>query len=185
MHAPLNLQFRDFDEGDLSVIASAMGDPQVTRYYGLETTHTDALAIAREQLGWYRELDAEGAGWWQAICLNGQPIGAIGAYDRDEDGDSAELGYWLLPSHWGQGVMRSALPQCLPSVFQQLNLHSLVAYVEPENQTSIKLLTACGFAYEGLLRECTRRGDDYVSLQRFSMLARELECSTGLELQRK
>ena len=48
--------------------------------------------------------------------------------------------------------MRLALPQCLPSVFQQLNLHSVVAYVEPKNQVSIKLLTACGFAYEGLLR---------------------------------
>lgn len=173
MHASLNLQFRDFDDGDLSVIASAMGDPQVTHYYGLETMHTDALAIAREQLDWYRELGAEGEGWWQAICLNAQPIGAIGAYDRDEDGDSAELGYWLLPGHWGRGVMRSALAQCLPGIFEQLNLHSLVAYVEPENQASIKLLTACGFTYEGLLRECTKRGDEYVSLQRFSMLEGE------------
>lgn len=108
MHTPFTLQFRDFDDGDLPIVVSGIGDPQVTRYYGLETIHTNALAIAREQLSWYRELTAEGEGWWQAICLNGLPIGAIGAYDRDEDGDSAELGYWLLPSHWGCGIMLSS-----------------------------------------------------------------------------
>lgn len=175
MHTPLTLQFRDFDDGDLPIVASAMGDPQVTRYYGLETINTDARAIAREQLSWYRELTAEGEGWWQAICLNGLPIGAIGAYDRDKDGDSAELGYWLLPSNWGCGIMRSAVPQWLPSVFQRLKLHSMVAYVEQENLASLKLMAACGFVYEGLLRECTKRGDNYLSLQRFSVLAGEVE----------
>lgn len=175
MHAPVILQLRDFDDGDLPIVVSAMGDPQITRYYGLETRHTDALSIAREQLHWYCELSAASEGWWQAICLNGLPIGAIGAYERDEDGDSAELGYWLLPGHWGRGIMRSALRQWLPDAFQRLQLHSLVAYIEPENMASIKLMMALGFAHEGLLRECTKRGDNYVSLQRFSLLAGELE----------
>lgn len=171
---PISLQFRDFQASDIPAIAIAMGDPQVTHFYGLETTHADARAIAREQWVWYTDQTAQEDGWWQAICMGSQLIGAIGVYDRDEDGDSAELGYWLLPSHWGQGVMRSALRQWLPGAFERLALHSVVAYVEPENQASIKLLTHTGFTQEGLLRECTRRGCRYVSLQRLSLLVHEL-----------
>ena len=169
------LQFRDFSAADLPVIARAMDDVQVTQFYGLETEQTDAQAIAREQLDWYNTLQADKEGWWQAICVDKQVVGAIGVYDRDEDGDSAELGYWLLPSHWGQGVMRKALPQWLPLAFDKLKLHSVVAYVEPENMASTKLLAATGFTHEGLLRECTRRGERYVSLHRFSLLVHELK----------
>ena len=130
---PPPLAFRDFRQSDLSVLAQAMGDARVTRFYGLETHHTDAHAIAREQLDWYRQLGVDGEGWWQAICVGAsgaEAIGGIGLYDRDDDGDSAELGYWLLPGHWGQGIMKAALRQWLPGAFHHLALHSVVAYVE-------------------------------------------------------
>lgn len=174
MPPSLPLSFRDFTKSDLPVIGQAMVDIRVTQFYGLETSHTQAADIAREQLDWYEYLAKEHEGWWQAICVDGQVVGALGIYDHDDDGDSAELGYWLLPSHWGQGVMRAALPQWLPKAFERLKLHSILAYVEPENLASTKLLTAVGFTHEGLLRECTKRGSDYVSLHRFSMLAHEL-----------
>lgn len=172
------LQFRDFCAADLPVMARAMGDARVTQFYGLETEQTDPRAIAREQLAWWQEQAAQGSGWWQAICaqgqVQGQVLGAVGIYDRDDDGDSAELGYWLLPSHWGRGVMRLALRQWLPQAFEKLELHSVVAYVEPGNLASTRLLTAAGFTHEGLLRECTRRGERYASLHRFSLLVHEL-----------
>ena len=106
--------------------------------------------------------------------MDGQLVGALGAYDRDDDSDSAELGYWLLPRHWGQGLMRSALQLWLPEAFNHLRLHSMVAYVEPENTASAWLLTSLGFCREGLLRECSKRGSRYVSLQRFTLLAHEI-----------
>jgi len=168
------LQFRDFRATDLPVVAQAMGDARVTQFYGLETEQTDAQAIAREQLAWYQEQAAQGTGWWQATCAQEQVLGAIGIYDRDDDGDSAELGYWLLPRHWGKGLMRQALRQWLPRAFEKLKLHSVVAYVEPENLASVRLLAAAGFSHEGLLRECTRRGERYASLHRFSLLVHEL-----------
>lgn len=174
MPSPTKLQFRDFQSRDLPILARAMGDIQVTQFYGLETSHTDANDIALEQLEWYQYLAANEEGWWQAICVSDTPVGGIGVYDFDEDGNSAELGYWLLPSHWGQGVMREALPAWLPSAFERLKLHSVIAYVEPENLASTKLLTAAGFTHEGLLRECTKRDDGYASLHRFSMLVHEL-----------
>ena len=81
---------------------------------------------------------------------------------------------WLLPEYWGQGIMRTALPLWLPGAFKRLALHSVVAHVEPENTASSKLLASAGFTHEGLLRDCSKRGSRYVSLQRYSLLVDEL-----------
>ena len=172
----LAIRLRDFSEADLPALGQAFTDPRVTAYYGLCTEATTPQAIAREQLDWVYALRTQGEGWWQAIAAadNGALVGGIGAYDRDDDSDSADLGFWLLPAYWGQGVMRQALRQFASLVFARLRLHSLVAYAEPANTASQRVLLAEGFQYEGLLRECTRRGEGYVSLQRYSLLRSEL-----------
>ncbi|MGE8317112.1 MAG: GNAT family N-acetyltransferase [Comamonas sp.] len=173
---PLAVRLRDFAEADLPTMGQALTDPRVTAYYGLSTEAGTPQAIAREQLDWLRELQALEEGWWQAIVAaeDGALVGGLGAYDRDDDGDSADLGFWLLPAYWGRGAMRQALRQFAPRVFARLRLHSLVAYVEPVNTASAQVLRACGFQHEGLLRECTRRGSAYVSLERYSLLRSEL-----------
>lgn len=176
--SPLHL--RDPSATDAPAIGAAMRDPRVAAYYGLVTQAGDALTVGHEQLAWMHELQAGGQGWWQVITSgDGALMGAVGAYDRDEDGDSADLGFWLRPAFWHQGVMRQALRIFVPQAFARLQLHSLVAYVEPANGASARLLQACGFHYEGLLRECARRPEGYVSLQRFSLLRGELDQAFG------
>lgn len=173
----LAIRLRDFADADLPVMGQAFTDPRVTAYYGLSTEASTPQGIAREQLDWLHELQALGEGWWQAIvsASDGTLVGGIGAYDRDDDGDSADLGFWLLPAYWGRGAMRQALRQFAPLVFARLRLHSLVAYAEPANTASAQVLRACGFQHEGLLRECTRRSSGYVSLNRYSLLVHELQ----------
>ena len=174
------VQLRDFTQHDLPQVAQAFADARVREFYGLATASTNGEHIAREQLDWYADLAAEGEGWWQALCVpaadgTSTVIGGIGVYDRDEDGDSAELGFWLAREAWSQGWMRLALPQFLPLAFARLALHSVQAYVEPENTPSLRRLQAAGFVHEGLQRECSRRADGrYVSLHRLSLLVHEL-----------
>ena len=178
--APSALVLRDFTQHDLPQVAQAFADARVREFYGLATASSDGEHIAREQLDWYADLAAEGEGWWQALCVptaDGaqQLIGGIGVYDRDDDGDSAELGFWLAREAWSQGWMRLALPQFLPQACARLALHSVQAYVEPENTPSLRRLQAAGFVHEGLQRECSRRADGrYVSLHRLSLLVHEL-----------
>ena len=174
MLQPARLHFRDFSPADLFVVAHAMGDARLTAFYGLETEHSDARAIAQEQLDWYASVASEGSGWWQAVLLDGAVIAAVGLYDHDDEADSADLGYWLLPDHWGRGWMDQALRQWLPSAFARLGLHSVVAYVEPGNAASTRLLARLGFCHEGLLRDCSKRDGAYISLQRYSLLVSEL-----------
>ena len=179
------LVLREFTPRDLAQVAQAFADARVREFYGLATASSDGEHIAREQLDWYADLAAEGEGWWQALSVPSaeglQVIGGIGVYDRDEDGDSAELGFWLAREAWSQGWMRLALPQFLPLAFARLALHSVQAYVEPENTPSLRRLQAAGFVHEGLQRECSRRADGrYVSLHRLSLLVHELPGASNL-----
>lgn len=174
------LHLRDPRAADAPDIGAALVDPRVAAHYGLVTEAGDARSVGHEQLEWMRELQAGGGGWWQVIASgDGALLGAVGAYDRDNDGDSADLGFWLRHESWHRGVMRHALCLFVPQAFARLRLHSLIAYVEPANTASARLMRACGFHYEGLLRECARRPTGYVSLQRFSLLRGELGAAFG------
>ena len=146
MLQPARLHFRDFSPADLFVVAHAMGDARLTAFYGLETAHSDARVIAQEQLDWYASVASEGSGWWQAVLLDGAVIAAVGIYDHDDEADSADLGYWLLPDHWGRGWMDQALRQWLPSAFAQLGLHSVVA---------MKACCAIAASAMGLMYRCS------------------------------
>lgn len=169
------VHLRDPRAADAPDIGAALLDARVAAHYGLATESGDARTVGQEQLEWMHALQSSGDGWWQVIAApGGSLLGAVGAYDRDDAGDSADLGFWLRHDAWRQGVMRQALRLFVPQAFARLRLHSLLAYVEPANEASARLLRASGFQYEGLLRECARRPGGYVSLQRFSLLRSEL-----------
>ena len=59
----------------------------------------------------------DGNGVWWAICAHHHPqqlLGACGVYEIDHYNRNADIGYWLSPAQWGQGVMQ----ECLKKVFE-------------------------------------------------------------------
>ncbi|MEO1576484.1 MAG: GNAT family N-acetyltransferase, partial [Pseudomonadota bacterium] len=65
--------------------------------------------------------------------------------DEPEAG-SAEIGYWLLPSHWGQGLAREAVATMVEHARTLKTLSILLARVDGPNLGSSKLLVRLGFA---------------------------------------
>ena len=66
---------------------------------------------------------------------------------------AAYLGYELDHAHVGQGLMAEALRASIAHVFQQLNLHRLMANHVPSNERSGRLLRRLGFSVEGYARD--------------------------------
>lgn len=62
------------------------------------------------------------------------------------------LGYWLAVNSVGHGYMREAVNAIAVYGFERLRLHRLEAACLPRNVRSVGVLTACGFAHEGLAR---------------------------------
>jgi ribosomal-protein-alanine N-acetyltransferase len=63
------------------------------------------------------------------------------------------LGYNLDRAHVGQGLMYEALGAAIRHVFEDLQLHRIMANYMPINQRSGRLLRRLGFAVEGYARD--------------------------------
>jgi ribosomal-protein-alanine N-acetyltransferase len=94
--------------------------------------------------------NGEGLMW--AITLKGDPklIGTIVYYHIVKENDKAEIGYELLPTYHGQGIMQEALLKVINFGFENLGLKIIEADTRADNLSSIKLLERCGFAKAGV-----------------------------------
>jgi RimJ/RimL family protein N-acetyltransferase len=66
-------------------------------------------------------------------------------------GQTAEVGYWVDPNHWGRGLGREALRLAQWWAFSHLGARSITARVQPDNARSIRLLEGLGFESLGML----------------------------------
>ncbi|MGL5813908.1 MAG: GNAT family N-acetyltransferase [Aeromonas sp.] len=163
-------------DADLPHIYRGLSDSVVIKYYSVSY---DSLAACQAQMAWYADLIRTGSGAWHLIrCRRtGEPLGAIGYNGVDPAHKRAELGYWLYPEHWGKGVMSAALGLWIPLVYGTTDLHRLLAVVEEPNSRSARLLERAGFRYEGMARECERKGDGFISLHHYALLRSDLALS--------
>ncbi len=62
------------------------------------------------------------------------------------------LGYKIGERYEGQGLMFEALVEAIPYVFEERNLHRIMANYMPSNTRSARLLERLGFQIEGLAK---------------------------------
>ncbi|MGI6448822.1 MAG: GNAT family N-acetyltransferase [Desulfitobacteriia bacterium] len=89
-----------------------------------------------------------------AIVVKDQAVGGIGF---ESQGDifrrSAEIGYWLGESYWGQGIMTEAVKAVTAYAFRNFDLCRLQAGVFATNPASMRVLEKAGYRFEGRLRK--------------------------------
>lgn len=72
---------------------------------------------------------------------------------------TAELGYWLSPSHWGKGYMSIIVPAFVLWAWRTFGiLVRLNAAVNEENAASQRVLGRAGFEVEGRRRDAVCKG---------------------------
>jgi RimJ/RimL family protein N-acetyltransferase len=85
-------------------------------------------------------------------------IGGIGLARRDEH---LELGYWIVPSHWGLGFATEAGHAVVAMARDTLRLNRLVSGHFIDNPASGRVLSKLGFIPTGQeMRPSTARGAD-------------------------
>jgi ribosomal-protein-alanine N-acetyltransferase len=60
---------------------------------------------------------------------------------------TAELGYALLPDFWGKGYGTEISQRMLELAYSIPRLHTLEAYIHPDNTASQHILEKCGFQF--------------------------------------
>lgn len=65
---------------------------------------------------------------------------------------SASLGYWIIPSFAGRGIMPVAVAMVCDHLFFERGLHRVEICIRPENTASLRIVEKLGFRFEGLRR---------------------------------
>jgi [ribosomal protein S5]-alanine N-acetyltransferase len=79
-------------------------------------------------------------------------IGSAGFHTVQPANRSAEMAYDLDPAFWGQGLARAACEALSAWAFEHVGLQRVQATTLTTNLRSQRVLEACGFEREGLLR---------------------------------
>ncbi|MGH8879625.1 MAG: GNAT family N-acetyltransferase, partial [Stackebrandtia sp.] len=130
---------RPFRTSDSPAIHRVYGDPEVMRYVA-HGKPAESLAESAEMVASYIEQQhAHGySPWLLAERSTHEVIGDIGFAARP---GSAEFGYTLARSRWGQGLATEAGRLCIAAAFEELAFPMLSALVDPQNPASSRVLS--------------------------------------------
>lgn len=139
------LIFREFRDEDLLELAALLADPQVMRYSWQGPHDLDSSrGVVAEFQKTYREL---GFGKWAlSLRATGEFVGYCGL-ERCviKDVNEIELGYRLKTRFWGQGLASEAAGAVLRHAFEIVRLPYVIAFLEPANVASVRVLEKSGF----------------------------------------
>lgn len=160
---------RKITESDLENIYIGLSNPDVIKYYGISF---NSLESTKEQMTWFTELEKNQTGIWWAICShdNRTFYGAGGLNDLSKEHKKAEIGLWLIPDFWGQGIMTETIPLICDYGFDQLGLHRIEGFVESNNQSCKKAMEKLDFQSEGTMKDCEIKNGKFISLDIYAKL---------------
>ncbi|QNF31538.1 GNAT family N-acetyltransferase [Adhaeribacter swui] len=163
------LLLRQINQDDIEQVFKGLSHPDVTRHYGVSY---QTLPETQAQMNWYYALFAQQTGIWWGLCFpeNQKLFGACGFNNLSRQHRKAEIGFWLLPEYWNQGLMFEAVDACIDFIFNEIRLHRLEAYLETPNLASAALLQKLRFQQEGTFRDYEYKNGQYVNLAIYSRL---------------
>jgi ribosomal-protein-alanine N-acetyltransferase len=91
--------------------------------------------------------------WGISLIHKNELIGTMSYHRIDLQNHRAEIGYLLNPKYWKTGLMSEAMVVTLDFGFNKMNLHSIEANVNPNNNASIALLKKFNFIKEAYFKE--------------------------------
>lgn len=107
-----------------------------------------------------------------AITLKDSPgmIGTISFHRIEKENYRAEIGYMLFPKYFGRGLMTEAITTVIDYGFNKMNLHSIEANINVDNNASRQLLKKFGFVQEAYFRENYYFAGKFLDSEIYSLL---------------
>ncbi|MEM7036964.1 MAG: GNAT family N-acetyltransferase [Bacteroidota bacterium] len=168
------LTLRPIVAEDQAHIFKGLSHPQVIPYYGVSFATFEAT---KEQMDWYANLvDTQTGIWWAVLDREtGAFLGAGGYNDWSQEHRKAEIGFWLLPEHWGKGVMQEGMGAIMDHGFREMRLHRIEGYVVAGNENCKRGLAKMAFHHEGTMRDCEVKDGAFISVDIFAAFAPQNE----------
>jgi [ribosomal protein S5]-alanine N-acetyltransferase len=169
------LLLRRLNADDVKEVLELRGNPEVMKYVPRPLIQTNEQALAHIALIEDKIVTNLGINW--AITLKGSPkmIGIIGHYKIQPENYRSEIGYMILPQYHGKGITTEAVKIVVQYGFDNLQLHSIEAIIDPENTASEKVLQKNGFVKEAHILENEFYEGKFLDTVIYSLLKRNFK----------
>lgn len=149
------VRLRHLRPADLPAFAIYRADPVVCRFQGFDPF---SLEQARNFVAEHSVAAIPASpGHWVQLAIaradDDELLGDCALHLYAHEPRVAEIGITLAPRWQGQGYAVEALRGLLRYCFEELDLHRVVALVDPRNQPSVALMERAGMRREGHFRQ--------------------------------
>jgi RimJ/RimL family protein N-acetyltransferase len=145
------LNLRRLSVEDNEFILKLLNEPAFMHNIGDRKVRTPDAARAYILKRVVASYEQNGFGLW-AVDLkeSGEPIGMCGLIKRDAL-DDVDIGYAFLSKFWSKGYATEATLAVKQYAQQVIGLKRLAAIVDPDNQSSIRVLEKIGLKFEKMI----------------------------------
>ncbi|WP_295712949.1 GNAT family protein [Mucilaginibacter sp.] len=141
------LRLRELMFSDTQQLLAIRSNDDINRFIGRSSVQTaeavnQFIAARRKDM-----IDKRSVYWGIELKCSGKLIGAICYWNLNDKAISAEIGYELLPSEQGKGLMKEAVDSVIAYGFDEMELNTITAWLSPANVKSVQLLERHHFSY--------------------------------------
>jgi ribosomal-protein-alanine N-acetyltransferase len=169
------LFLRRLNENDANEVFALRSNPEIMKYIPRPLAKTKEDALAHITLINEKIEDNTGINWGITIKGNDKIIGIIGHYRIQPENHRAEIGYMSLPEYYGKGFITEAIKVVVEYGFEQMNLHSIEAVIDPENKPSERVLQKNVFVKEAHILENELWDGKFLDTVIYSLLKRNFK----------
>ncbi len=139
------LRLRKLDADDAQAIFNLRSDSEVNRFLNRKLAHN--LDEARKFINAVNgNIDTNSAIYWGITFReNNKLVGTICLYEFSGEDLKCEIGFELLTTFQGQGIMNEAVAEVIHFAFHSIGVQIIEAVFHKDNQRSIKLLERYSF----------------------------------------
>jgi len=167
------IEVREFRDSDLEALVKHANNANVSRNLEDRFPFPYTMDSGEKWLAHVAEQDPLTS---FAIATQEEVVGGIGFHIREDVYRcTAELGYWLGESYWGQGVATLAVRSVTRWAFESFPIERLQARVFESNPASCRVLEKAGFNYEGRLRRSVLKMNLLMDQVVYAILRHELK----------
>src|SRR5215470_10614850 len=149
------LTLRQLAINDEQEIFTLRSDREINKYLDRQLSNT--IDDARNFINKVNENINKNDSLYWAITLSDKNIlvGTICLYNLSDENDKCEIGYELLTTFQGQGIMKEAVEKVIDYAFNTINVQKIEAFFHRDNLSSIRLLDKFSFKQSNELDKTT------------------------------
>jgi RimJ/RimL family protein N-acetyltransferase len=169
------LLLRAFRDDDLEIFLAYRNDPEVARWQGWNFPYPREKAI--EFITEMKNRDPNEPGGWLQIAIitkaENEFIGDAAFFVKKDDTRQAYIGCTIMQKQWRNAYGMEVTRRLLAYLFDERNMHRVIAETDVENVASYTALERLGFRRESHLIENIWFKGAWASEYHYAMLERE------------